>query len=61
MPKTVGHGGDSQYTPPWIFEALNIEFDLDVCSPPEGIPWIPAKNHYCEEDDGLTSEWYGKV
>ena len=61
MPKTVGHGGDSQYTPPWIFEALNIEFDLDVCAPPGGIPWIPAKNHYSEKEDGLTSEWYGRV
>ena len=57
----VNPGGDSQYTPPWIFEALNIEFDLDVCSPKGGLPWIPAKNHYSEEDDGLTSEWYGNV
>lgn len=57
----VNPGGDSQYTPPWIFEALNIEFDLDVCAPPGGIPWIPAKNHYSEKDDGLTSEWYGRV
>lgn len=60
-PDIVNPGGDSQYTPPWIFEALNIKFDLDVCAPPGGIPWIPAKNHYSEKDDGLTSEWYGRV
>lgn len=60
-PDIVNKNGDSQYTPPWIFEALNIEFDLDVCAPKGGIPWIPAKNHYSEEDDGLTSEWYGRV
>jgi len=33
---------DDYYTPAHIFEALGIEFDLDVASPEGGIPWIPA-------------------
>jgi hypothetical protein len=35
---------DEQYTPSWIFEALNVEY-LDVCAE-GGVDWIPAKNHY---------------
>jgi hypothetical protein len=26
------------YTPAWIFEKMGLEFDLDVASPPDGIP-----------------------
>lgn len=51
----------SWYTPPSIFELLNLEFDIDVCSPKGGVPWIPAKRHYSIEDDGLTSPWIGKI
>jgi hypothetical protein len=29
---------DEQYTPKWIFDALGVEFDLDVCAPQGG--WI---------------------
>ena len=49
------------YTPPWIFHRLGLEFDLDPCQPPEGIPWIPAKKRYSVSDDGLTSPWAGRV
>lgn len=52
---------DDYYTPAWVFERMGIEFDLDVCSPPGGIPWIPAKRYYTQSDDGLTSEWSGRV
>jgi len=35
------------YTPPSIFEALGLSFDLDPCSPgKEVVPWIPARTHY---------------
>ena len=41
---------DEWYTPPEIFDALNITFDLDPCSP--GINhWVPAKNVYTKQDD----------
>lgn len=49
------------YTPPWIFEKLGVEFDLDPCQPPEGVPWIPAKKRYSIVDDGLAQPWEGRV
>jgi hypothetical protein len=52
---------DEQYTPKWIFEALNVEFDLDVCAPVGGVDYIPAKNHYSLADDSLNQEWKGFV
>jgi len=52
---------DEQYTPRWIFQALNVEFDLDVCAPEGGVDWIPAKRHYSLKDDALAQEWDGFV
>jgi hypothetical protein len=52
---------DDYYTPDWVFNALGIEFDLDVAAPKGGISWLPAKNHFSIEDDGLAQNWYGKV
>lgn len=52
---------DDHYTPPFIFQALNVEFDLDVAAPPNGVPWIPAKRSLSIIEDGLVSEWNGLV
>ena len=52
---------DDWYTPPAIFVAMGETFDLDVCSPPGGVPWIPAKRFYTETDNGLTEPWEGFV
>lgn len=49
------------YTPPEIFDALGLTFDLDVCAPPGGLPWIPAKRSFSRADDGLAQEWRGRV
>jgi len=50
------------YTPREIFQALNIDFDLDPCSPGQDIVrWIPAQIHYTIRDDGLTAKWFGNV
>jgi phage N-6-adenine-methyltransferase len=50
------------YTPPWIFEELAIEFDLDPSSPHDReLPWIPAKKRYTVFDDGLSKEWHDRV
>jgi hypothetical protein len=49
---------DERYTPEWIFSTLNVEFDLDPCSPIGGIPYAPIKNYYTVEDDGLSKEWF---
>ena len=52
---------DDYWTPKWIFDALNIEFDLDVACPPDGPAHTPAKAYYTQETDGLLSPWYGNV
>jgi len=49
------------YTPAWIFEAMAVEFNLDVASPPGGINWIPAHHYYTMLDDGLSQDWFGRV
>ncbi len=54
---------DEWYTPPEIFAALGLEFDLDPCAP-LGI-WerhrVPAMRFFTKEDDGLAQEWHGRV
>ncbi len=52
---------DVAFTPPHIFDALGIDFDLDPAAPPGGVPWIPATSHYSEIDDGLLQPWHGIV
>lgn len=52
---------DDYYTPPWLFETMALEFDLDVCSPPGGIAWVPAARYYTQTDDGLLQPWAGRV
>jgi hypothetical protein len=52
---------DDYYTPEWIFERMGITFDLDVASPPGGVPWIPAARFYTQADDGLVQPWEGRV
>ena len=51
----------SWYTPKWVFDSLGCTFDLDVCAPTGGVPWIPAKNHYALPQDGLALPWDGFV
>jgi hypothetical protein len=52
---------DDWYTPPFVFEALGLEFDLDPCAPVGGVPWVPAQSHFSEVDDGLVQPWLGRV
>jgi hypothetical protein len=54
-------GSDDYYTPPWVFEQMGIRFDLDVCAPPGGVPWVPADRYFTMEDDGLAQPWEGRV
>lgn len=52
---------DDCYTPRWIFDAMGLEFDLDVAAPPGG-PWhVPCDHYYTAEDDGLAQPWAGLV
>lgn len=49
------------YTPPWIFNAIGLTWDYDVCAPEGGVPWIPAARHYHKGQDGLAAPWHGRV
>ena len=52
---------DDYYTPKWLFDALELEFDIDVAAPLQGIPWLPAKRWFSQADDGLSQEWGGAL
>ena len=49
------------YTPKWLFDAMGLEFDIDVAAPVQGVPWIPAKRWFSQADDGLAQEWGGAL
>lgn len=51
---------DEWYTPPYVFEKLSEQFDLDVASPAvDLVPWIPAYSRY--QTESLTRYWSGFV
>ena len=52
---------DEWWTPPWIFLRMGVWFDLDVCAPSGGVPWVPATYHLERDEDGLTALWFGRV
>lgn len=52
---------DECYTPKWLFDAMGLEFDLDVASANHPLIVVPAANKYTLEDDGLAQKWYGRV
>jgi hypothetical protein len=54
-------GSIEWYTPPGIFDALGLTFDLDPAAPAGGLPWIPAARSYSIDDDGLSQPWEGRV
>ena len=46
------------YTPPSIFQAIGLNFDLDPCSPGKNVvQWVPARRCFTIVDDGLTQPW----
>jgi len=50
------------YTPPTLFAALDLVFDLDPCSPMAGpVPWVPAARFYDAAENGLVQPWQGCV
>jgi len=52
---------DDYYTPRWLFDLMQITFDLDVCAPPGGPTAVPTNRYYTQQDNGLTSPWFGRV
>lgn len=49
------------YTPRWVFERLQLEFDLDPCSPHDCETYVPAVIKYTIFDDGRSKPWFGRV
>lgn len=46
------------YTPPELFAALGLDFDLDPCAPPlPAADWIPARRRISLPQDGLAIDW----
>jgi hypothetical protein len=52
---------DELYTPRFVFDALKVIFDLDVCAPKGGALHVPAVNYFDKDSDGLTAKWFGRV
>jgi hypothetical protein len=50
---------DEWYTPPEIFEALKVNFDLDPCGS-DSDDFVPASLKYMKCHDGLSKNWLGK-
>jgi hypothetical protein len=44
----------------WIFDALGLEFDLDVACPPEGPMDTRLQSYYTKKTDGLA-QWFGNL
>lgn len=55
------HKSVEWYTPKWVFDELNLVFDLDPSSPHDHETFVPAKEKYTVFDDGLKKEWFGRV
>jgi len=52
---------DEIYTPKYVFDALRLIFDLDVCAPKGGSLHTPAVEYFDKDSDGLTARWFGTV
>ena len=53
---------DDWHTPPEIFTAIRLRFDLDPCAPiDQTYYFVPADKIYTKADDGLTQPWDGLV
>jgi hypothetical protein len=51
---------DEWYTPPYVFEAMGVRFDLDVASPGrEKTPWVPADRILT--GGSLATVWFGFI
>lgn len=50
------------YTPPEVFDAIGLRFDLDPCAPvlPEA-DWLPVDRRISLPADGLAADWAGRV
>lgn len=59
--ETAVSGSVEWLTPKSVFDALGVAFDLDPCSPGQGLTHVPARRALTEADDGLAHHWSGRV
>lgn len=52
---------DEWYTPRYVFDALQLQFDLDVAAPPSGPRHVPCNKWFTFVEDGLSQPWDGIV
>lgn len=53
---------DEWWTPPEVFAALGLHFDLDPCAPPyPKADWLPVSRRFTRKHDGLSRQWWGRV
>lgn len=55
------HKSVEWYTPKWVFEELDLTFDLDPASPHDHETFVPAVRKLTVFDDGLSQDWSGRV
>ncbi len=61
-PADVATTTDDYYTPPWIFDAAGLIFDMDVSAPVDpSRRTCPARRYLTPVEDGLTQPWDGLV
>ena len=60
-PAGISNENDEWYTPPWVFEAIGVTFDLDPCSPGSPPSVVPARRHMTKAENGLAAEWAGHI
>lgn len=56
-PGGISNENDEWYTPPWIFEAIGVTFDMDPCSPGAPPSHVPALQHITKAENGLSVDW----
>jgi len=58
----VAGTSDDCYTPPWVFEAAGLTFDMDVAAPVNPAQrTCPARRYLTPVEDGLAMPWDGLV
>ena len=61
-PADVADTSDDYYTPPWIFDAAGLVFDMDVAAPIDPARRLcPARRYLTPVEDGLEQHWEGLV
>lgn len=52
---------DEIFTPKWLFDALNVNFDLDPASSHHPLVCVPANKRFTKAENGLLNQWWGNV